>query len=41
MPLNAPVAFVRRIAVDAQGIIVLLADGIYRGDLVRMDMKLK
>lgn len=39
--LNAPVAFVRRIAVDAAGTIVLLADGIYRGDVVRMDMKLK
>ncbi len=39
--LNAPVAFVRRVAVDANGAIVLLADGIYRGDVVRMDMKLK
>lgn len=39
--LNAPVAFVRRVAVDAMGTIVLLADGVYRGDVVRMDMKLK
>lgn len=39
--LNAPIAMVRRIAVDHRGVIVLLADGIYRGDVVRMDIKLK
>ncbi len=38
--LNAPVAFVRRIAVDRRGTVVLIADGTYRGDVVRLDMAL-
>lgn len=41
LPLNAPVAFVQRTAVDRDGYVVLVADGIYRGDLVRLDMKLR
>ncbi|MBR1147283.1 GntR family transcriptional regulator [Bradyrhizobium sp. AUGA SZCCT0431] len=41
VPLNAPVAFVQRTAVDEEGYIVLIADGIYRGDLVRVDIKLR
>ncbi|WP_338663311.1 GntR family transcriptional regulator [Pararoseomonas sp. SCSIO 73927] len=41
LPLNAPVAFVHRAAVDAKGTLVLVADGIYRGDVVRIDIKLK
>lgn len=41
LPLNAPVAFVHRAAVDADGTLVLVADGIYRGDMVRVDIKLK
>lgn len=40
MPLNAPVAYVRRVAVDSEGVLVLVADGIYRGDLVRIDVAL-
>ncbi|WP_235913861.1 GntR family transcriptional regulator [Teichococcus coralli] len=40
MPLNAPVAHVRRVAVDAHGTLILVADGIYRGDIVRIDIKL-
>ena len=38
--LNAPVAHVRRAAVDHKGVVVLVADGIYRGDLVRIDLRL-
>ena len=38
MPLNAPVAHVSRVAVDAEGVVVLVADGTYRGDLVRIDV---
>ncbi len=38
--LNAPVAFVRRIAVDRRGTVVLIADGTYRGDRVRLDIAL-
>lgn len=41
IPLNAPVALVQRTAVDRDGYIVLIADGIYRGDLVRLDIKLR
>lgn len=41
MPLNAPVAFVHRCAVDGDGIAVLIAEGIYRGDVVRFDIKLR
>lgn len=41
MPLNAPVAFVHRRVVDKAGIAVLIAEGIYRGDVVRFDVKLK
>jgi len=41
LPLNAPVAYVQRSAVDRDGFVVLVADGIYRGDLVRLDMKLR
>jgi GntR family transcriptional regulator len=41
MPLNAPVAFVHRRVVDDTGTLVLAAEGIYRGDVVRFDMKLR
>lgn len=41
LALSAPVAFVRRMALDADGTILLLADGAYRGDVVRVDVKLK
>lgn len=40
MPLNAPVAYVARAAVDAAGTVILVADGTYRGDLVRIDVNL-
>lgn len=39
--LSHPVAKVERCAVDTDDEIVLLADGIYRGDKVRIDFKLK
>ncbi len=38
IPLNAPVAYVDRAAVDDKGVLVLVAAGIYRGDLVRIDL---
>jgi len=41
LPLNAPVAHVHRAAVDQHGTLVLVADGVYRGDVVRIDIKLK
>jgi GntR family transcriptional regulator len=41
IPLNAPVAHVRRAAVDPRGVLRLVADGLYRGDLVRIDIKLR
>lgn len=41
LALNAHVALVDRSAVDQNGNLVLIANGIYRGDIVRIDMKLK
>ncbi len=41
MPLNAPVAHVRRAATDAAGTLVLVAEGTYRGDVVRVDFALR
>jgi len=41
LALNAPVAHVHRAAVDERGTLALVADGIYRGDVVRIDIKLK
>ncbi len=41
MPLGEPVAKVQRVAVDEHGEVVLVANGIYRGDKVRIDMKLR
>lgn len=41
MPLNAPVAYVYRRAVDRSGTAVLIAQGIYEGKVVRFDVKLR
>ncbi|MCK1356239.1 GntR family transcriptional regulator [Bradyrhizobium sp. CW7] len=41
LPLDAPVALILRQAVDKHGTLVLIAKGIYRGDVVRFDIKLK
>jgi GntR family transcriptional regulator len=41
MPLNAPVAHVHRSAVDDTGCLIFVADGTYRGDVVRLDIKLR
>lgn len=41
MPLGEPVAKVQRVAVDQDGKVILVANGIYRGDMVRINMKLR
>lgn len=41
IPLNAPIACVHRSVVDRAGCLVFVAEGLYRGDQVRIDMKLK
>jgi GntR family transcriptional regulator len=41
IPLNAPVAHIERYAMDADGTIALLARNIYRGDVVRLNIKSK
>ena len=41
LPLNAPVCHVSRSAVDQRGKLVLVSNGIYRGEVVRVDIKLK
>jgi GntR family transcriptional regulator len=41
LPLNAPVVSVHRSVVDRNGCLVFVGEGIYRGDVVRIDMKLR
>jgi len=41
LSVNAPVAYVRREVVDKQGRLVLVSDGIYRGDVIRLSVKLR
>jgi len=41
MSLDSPVAFVHRQAMDQDGVLVLDAKGIYRGDVVKFDVKLR
>lgn len=39
--LNAPIGVVYRSVVDRSGCLVFIGEGLYRGDMVRIDMKLK
>lgn len=41
IPLNAPVAQIERYAMDEEGTLVLFARNIYRGDIVRLNIKSK
>jgi GntR family transcriptional regulator len=41
VPLNAPVARVRRTVSDQDGNLVYMSDGLYRGDTVRLDITLR
>lgn len=41
IPLSHPVAHVERCAIDSTGEVILVADGTYRGDRVRIDFKLR
>lgn len=41
LPLNAPIACVHRSVSDQSGRLVFTGEGIYRGDVVRIDMKLR
>jgi GntR family transcriptional regulator len=41
IPLNAPVAQIERYAMDGEGTLVLFARNIYRGDVVRLNIKSK
>ena len=41
LPLNAPIAIVHRSVADRAGCLVFIGEGLYRGDMVRIDMKLK
>jgi GntR family transcriptional regulator len=41
MPLNAPIGVVYRSVVDRSGCLVFIGEGLYRGDMIRVDMKLK
>ncbi|BAI95061.1 GntR-family transcriptional regulator [Sphingobium indicum UT26S] len=41
VPLNVPVAYVHRTVISDSGRLVMVSDGTYRGDVVRLDIKLK
>jgi GntR family transcriptional regulator len=41
LPLNAPVAQIERYAMDQDGVLMLFARNIYRGDVVRLNIKSK
>jgi len=41
LPLNAPIVVVYRSVVDQHGCLVFVGEGIYRGDVIRIDMKLR
>jgi GntR family transcriptional regulator len=41
VPLNAPICFIDRSVADQRGRLILFSKGLYRGDLVRMDTKLR
>jgi GntR family transcriptional regulator len=41
IPLNSPVAYVSRVALDRDGGIIYIGEGIYRGDAVRLDIDLR
>lgn len=41
VPLGEAVAKVRRVAVNQDGMLILLADGTYRGDMVKIEVKLR
>jgi GntR family transcriptional regulator len=41
LPLNAPVAHVRRLALDHNGTIIYVGEGIYRGDAIRLEIDLR
>ena len=41
IPINAPVAFVYRRAIDKDNVLALAAEGIYRGDIVKFEVKLR
>jgi GntR family transcriptional regulator len=40
MPVNAPVAEVRRVCRDAEGVVIYLGEVTYRGDYIHLEMDL-
>jgi GntR family transcriptional regulator len=41
MPVNSPIGIVYRSVMDHSGRLVFIGEGLYRGDMIRIDMKLK
>jgi GntR family transcriptional regulator len=41
VPMNAPIANVRRLAWDRDGRLLYVGEGIYRGDAIRLEMELR
>lgn len=41
LPINAPIARIARSATSADGTVIFVGEGLYRGDMVRLQIKLK
>jgi len=41
IPLNSPIALVRRFALDHEGNLIYLSEGVYRGDMVKLEIDLR
>jgi GntR family transcriptional regulator len=41
VPLNSPIGIVHRSLLNRSGCLVFIGEGLYRGDMIRIDMKLK
>ena len=41
VPVNAPVAYVDRVAIDRDGVILYTGHGVYRGDAISMEIELR
>lgn len=41
LPINAPIAHVERFAVDDEGILIYIGEGLYRGDTLRLEINLR
>jgi GntR family transcriptional regulator len=41
IPINAPIARITRTATSGDGTVIFVGEGLYRGDIIRLQIKLK